>query len=348
VEGQEMVSIPPVSGTPDLAFYYPAFMWHNSDWVKNIVLFVDGIALLVPAYMHDRPYRFDPAIATGRQEHNLLTILEPESFIDQQSAELLVSQLTDLIASGSLDAIANDKVPFGELSYSRLGGMADPGLANMIIEELEKRHLARPTEDGVSIPVHPRVHSLVLVLLAQILRAPGKARGLNLHPATDRPHDHEAIKEILQLPALPSTGHVVSLDLQTVGVDLGPVPLDEVLDFRRENGIKYRRYAQNLRELVQRISSAPAEDQQEALRLRQQQIRDASEELAQAAEQAWRRPLTLFLGIAGAFWSIMAGDPIGGFLSAGTAIAEASQSGPAEAGAYSYLFTANALLSTAS
>ncbi len=39
----------------ELAFYYPNPMWTHGDWIKNLVLFFDGIALLVPDYMKERP-----------------------------------------------------------------------------------------------------------------------------------------------------------------------------------------------------------------------------------------------------------------------------------------------------
>jgi len=39
------------SRTRELAFYYPNPMWHSGDWIKNLILFFDGIALLVPTYM---------------------------------------------------------------------------------------------------------------------------------------------------------------------------------------------------------------------------------------------------------------------------------------------------------
>jgi hypothetical protein len=42
---------------------------------------------------------------------------------------------------------------------------------------LETRGLARGSEDAVSIPMHPMVRSLVLVLLAQILKEGGASAG---------------------------------------------------------------------------------------------------------------------------------------------------------------------------
>jgi len=36
---------------PEIAFYYPNPMWYSGDWVKSLILFFDGIGLLVPSYM---------------------------------------------------------------------------------------------------------------------------------------------------------------------------------------------------------------------------------------------------------------------------------------------------------
>jgi hypothetical protein len=96
----------------------------------------------------------------------LLQVFEPETFVDKEASEKLADAMSEVIASGALDDLADSGTAFAELSYSRLGGYGDPGLAKMIHEELKARGLARDTEDGVSIPLHPAVRSLVLVLLA--------------------------------------------------------------------------------------------------------------------------------------------------------------------------------------
>ena len=44
----------------DVAFYYPGSFWNSAGWIKNLLLFFDGIALLVPTYMRDRPLVLEP------------------------------------------------------------------------------------------------------------------------------------------------------------------------------------------------------------------------------------------------------------------------------------------------
>jgi hypothetical protein len=218
--------------------------------------------------------------------------------------------------------------------------MGDPELAGIVYKELEERGLAQPSKDGVSIPMHPLVRSLVLVLLAQILRPAGKNLGVQLSPATDNPRIHAALKELLGLPTVPSAGHVVSSDVLAVGIDLSSVPLDEVLRFRADNGPQFRAYARDLQRFVRDLATLPADEQQEALRERRLEIADAAARLAGAARQAWRKRTGFAMGIAGAVWKVVQGDYLGALLAAGPTIAGASLSTPMEAGAYSYLFRA--------
>jgi predicted glycosyltransferase len=112
-------------GLPEIAFYYPGPIWYNSDWVKNLILFFDGVGLLVPTYMKERPERIDPIMASPLRELGLLHILEPETLIDKAATEQLTSAMTDIITSGMLDGLAEEGTAFHELSYSRLGSHGD-------------------------------------------------------------------------------------------------------------------------------------------------------------------------------------------------------------------------------
>lgn len=280
---------------PNVAFYYPGPMWRASDYVKNLLVFFDGVALLDPEYMIERPRYIDPALVEGLQEHGLLHILEPETLIDRPAAEALATQLGDVIASGALDHLAWDASPFEELSRSRMGSVADQGLAGMLVEELEARSLARPTEDGLSIPMHPFVRNLVLVLLSQLLRPAGRRAGLDLCPATDRPSIHSGLSELLRLPAMPTAAHVVDLDLQVVGVDLASVPLNELLEFRSEQADGYRAYARDVRKFMRELAVIPDEERPGALDDRAAEIADRARRLQETSRRWWKRPAGVVL-----------------------------------------------------
>jgi hypothetical protein len=143
---------------------------------------------------------------------------------------------------------------------SRLGYYGNEGLFRMILEELKARGLAKDTEDEVSIPLHPKVRSLVLVLLAQILRPYGTAINANLSPATDMGALVKALSELLGAKTNPAEGSVIEFDLNTVTVDLGSVPFDEVLDFRQQNLKAHMAYMLSIRKFAFELSRmSPAE-----------------------------------------------------------------------------------------
>src|SRR5207249_5476022 len=238
----------------DVASYYPGPFWHSAGWIKNLLLFFDGVGLLVPSYMRGKPFELEPEMAHPLKREGLLHILEPETLVDRDATKQLATALSEVIASGALDPLGKKRSKFHDLSRSRLGGYGDVELARMILEELKRRNLANDSEDGVSIPMHPMVRALVLVLLSQILRPRGQDFGLNLSAATDRPELVGALRELLSLEAAPSAGQVVSLDFQTVSVDLTNVPLDEVLAFRKSHLAEHRKYATDVRRFVREMS----------------------------------------------------------------------------------------------
>lgn len=325
---------------PEVGFYYPNPMWMYGDWVKNLVLFFDGIALLVPDYMEDRLENFDPAIVTGLREHGLLHIIKPEEAVDRSATENLAAVLTDVIVSGALDLLAKDTTEFHELSRSRLGYYGDEKLADMIFEELKKRGLARDSEDGVSIPMHPLVRSLILTLLSQILRPYGSARQICLNPVTDRPRLVSALAEMLSLPTAPSHGQVVSFDLNAVGVDVGAVPIDEILSFRHENLAQYSQYRRSIRLFAHELGRMSAEERDLAFEDRQAKLDEMAADLKRTSRRAWKKPASFALGFTGAAWTLASGDPLGAVLAGAGALLGLEGSESVDVGAFSYLFRA--------
>ncbi len=326
---------------PELGFYYLNPIWMNGDWIKNLILFFDGIALLVPDYMEDKLEHFDPAIVTGLRENGLLHIINPEEAVDRKATENLASVLTDVIVSGALDVLAKDSTKFYELSMSRLGYYGDEALADMIFEELKKRGLARDSEDGMSIPMHPLVRSLILTLLSQILRPYGTAKQLSLNPVTDRPRLVDSLGEMLSLPTAPTHGRVVSFDLNSVGVDLGAVPIDEILSFRTDNLADLAEYRRSIRKFAYELSRMSSEEKDLAFDDRQARLDEMAASLRQASRKAWKKPASFALGLTGAAWTLASGNPLGAVLAGAGAVLGLESSQEVDVGAFSYLFRAH-------
>lgn len=323
----------------EIGFYYPGPIWASDRIIKNLILFFDGLALLVPNYLLDKPGRVDPAIVLPLKEKGLLHIIEPEVAIDKNAAEALATALTNVLTAGILDNL-DKETQFAELSYSRLGAYGDQQLAEMLLEELKRQGLARDSEDGVSIPMHPLVRNIILVLLSQILRPYGQKIHSNLSPVTDNFRMYRALQELLETTESPSAGNVVSFDLETVGADLSGIPLDEILDFRQQNRSQLVTYTFSVKQFVRELSLMPDDERIVAMEERQKEILEIASDLRKASWHAWKRPAFFALSIAGAAWSISHGDPIGTLLGLGGAIVSAPERQSTETGAYSFIFRA--------
>ncbi len=331
----------------EIAYYYPEPYWQmtEGDWLKSLLLFFDGIAILLPAYMRGREIEADPVLAGPLTDRGLLQVLEPETFIDKKMTEELTTMMVDLLTKNAFDGLDRSDYGYAPLSMSRLGWNADMGLATMVIEELQARGLAHKSNDSVSVPLHPVVRTTVLVLLSQLARTTGKRRGLDLHPTTANRRALDALIGALSLAPMPSAGQVVALDLEAVSLNLAPVPLDEVLDFRRQHGPEYRQYVRDLRRFIAQLSPLPAEERNQLLVERREELADRAHDLRKAVRRAWVQPLaSLSVGAAGAAWFGAHGDAAAATFSvligvAGAAVPDIS------AGAYSYLFSVQRELS---
>jgi hypothetical protein len=329
------------STVQEVAFYYPGHLWGSPEWIKSLLLFFDGIALLVPEYKQDEPEVVDPVLAGPLRDKGLLHYLIADQAVDKEATRLLARTINEMLVAGTFDSLAKDSTSFHEISMSRMGFYGDEDIAEDLFRELNARGLARKSNDGVSIPLHPLIRYLILTLLAQILRPKGSPLGLDLAPTTDRFEIVGALSELLNVPTLPSAGRVVAFDLQTVAVDLSAVPLDEVLSFRTQYGKEHRNYVLAIRKFAREISLMTEEDREAAFRDRQNELDSLANQLKIEARRAWRRPASFGLGLAAAFWALSTGNPVGGVLSLSALLARGFEKSPTEAGAYSYIFSAN-------
>ena len=333
---------------PDFAFYYPGQYLLNVDWMKNLICFFDGIAMLIPEYMEDHLGFDDETIISGLKNHNLFHVIRPEEVVDAKATEALTKALLEIITSGRLgdltrgtdkDAKQSD---FGYLSMSRLGYYGDRDLAAVIFQELKSRGLAEDSKDGVSIPMHRTVRTLILVLLAQIIRPRGESMGLTLSPTTDQPHLVNALSEILLKPesSSPTVGDIVSFDMDKVGVDLGPVPIDEVLDFRQQNYCQHRDYILSVRTFSCELSLMPSDEREARFEQRREELKALCDDLRKIYRGSWRTATSFGISLAGAAWAATQGDPIAGTLAALASAFAPRSDAPTEVECYSYLISA--------
>ena len=333
---------------PDIAFYYPGQYWINADWIKNLILFFDGVAMLIPKYMEDHGTFDDYPIISSLRDHGLFHVIRPEENIGEKETKALAETLVKIIDAGRLDHLTKSshkdakRSNFGSLSMSRLGYYGDEKLANSIFQELKARGLADDSEDGFSIPMHRIVRALILVLLAQIIRPKGEDMGLTLSPTTDQRTLVDALNEVISNTdtSSPSIGDIVSFDMAMVGVDLGSVPMEEILDFRRQNYSQHRDYSLLVRKFARELSLMPSEERQAVFEQRQEALNDAANSLKKLNWMAWKKPISFGITFAGAAYTYHTGNPISAAIAGASAVVGMLPDRSDEASVYSYLISA--------
>ena len=326
----------------DTAYYYPAPYWleGEGDWIKSLLLFFDDVAILLPDYMRGRHRDADPLLAGPLEDQGLLRILDPKEWIDSEVAEKLAEVMVELLAVGVFDELPEASY-FAELSQSRIGYGADADLAQFLVDELRQRGLARPSEDGVSIPLHPVVRTAILVILGQLAREAGERQGMAVHPATDWPMAATDLLDTLSREPMPSCAGVVKLDLEPVTLDLSTIPLEEVLKLREDHRDAHKAYMRSLRGFLVELGRIrePAE-REAALLERRQEIADLAHDNRRSIGLSIGKNLGSWsMGIAGSVWSAAAGDILGatvGVLGLSAGLVPGSEK---TVGAYSYLFS---------
>ncbi len=324
----------------DTAYYYPEPHWglRASGWIKSLLLFFDDVAILLPNYMYGRHTNADPTLAEPLEDRGLLRVLEPNDWVDEEVTNKLAEVVVELLTNGAFDGLPQ-AVHFAPLSRSRMGYGADVGLADFLVDELQTRGLARPSEDGVSIPLHPAVRTTILVILAQLARVAGTKHGMTIHPATNNFRAVTDLIETLSRETMPSRDKVIKLDLEPVTFDLESIPLDDVLQFRKDHKDAHRAYMRDLRGFMAELAEIDNPDEREAKVLeRRQEIADAAHDIQRSTRRALRKNLaSLSLGITGSVWPL-AGDLFGLALSVVGTIVGALPSNSKQVSAYSYIF----------
>ena len=289
----------------DVAYYYPAPYWgiDEGGWVKSLLLFFDKVSILLPGYMYGRHHFADPVLAEPLEDRGLLEVLEPTKWIDPDMAKKLAEAVSGLLANGVFDDLSKD-VHFHELSQSRLGYRADVKLADSLVSELRAKGLAKPSEDGVSVPLQPTVRATILVILAQLARSAGTKQDLSIHPATN---DGSALRDLIKTlsrEGMPLRDRVIAFDLEPVSFDMDSVPLDELLQFRSEHQAAHRAYMRDLRGFMAELADVSRQEEREALLLqRRQEISDAAHDLQRSTRRALGRNLPSWsFGLAGGAW----------------------------------------------
>jgi len=329
---------------PEVAYYYPERLWTPdlSGWVKSLLLFFDGVALLAGPTGRRNALKSDPELVGPLLDSRLLHLLEPSEVITADAVAVMAESVRQFIdRAPHLDT---DSRPFRTLGSPTLGMEADAEIAAALIAQLSTRGLIQEWENK-RYQVHPLIHGLILCIWAQTLRAPGRALGLELLPTTDNTRVVDGLMSYLRI-ATPThyKPALLELDLQVVLPSLESVPLDEVLDFRKQHGAEYRAYQRSLNQAVVQLTAADPRERKQLIVDRQRALLDTRNHLRKEATLAFKLKTgaaPFLLGIVGGTVGGASSDVggalagAGGGLLAGVGTLLNSRAGSTE---FSYLF----------
>jgi hypothetical protein len=337
-------------GLPKVAFYHP---WPPLDgrpissWLKSMLLFFDGVAVLVARNDRWILIRGQEETVYPLQEAGLLHILDPDDVIDHDIANALTEFVLEIATSDERELLRD---PDSGQSQALLRNRwirprkltrQERAASEMVWEEMKRRGYVSRIRRDSSIYLSSHAWAAILAFLAQALRPAGRSLGLDLLPATDNPSLVSGFRDLLDHarrdPAI-SMADVVAFDLEQVALDLSGVPITDLLEFRQQHGGEYQRYVSNARTFAQQVASTPKTDRAAVLRDRRNELAAEADQLVHIARTWWRQPVaSVSVGLAGAVLAGAHGDWSAAALSLLSGIV-GSAGRPDTTSAYSYLF----------
>jgi len=321
----------------EFAHYYGDWIWEEKliDWVKSLLLFFDGIALALPEATAERLIGCDPVLAQPLSELGLLRNYWPEV-----SAQIHLDLPAGYKEYFERMAEISDRLPEGgTLSESDLRSLNAAVTVPEVRDAIEDfgRRVSHAKQRFGNDPAHMR--ALAIAAISRFL-----VHGITdvaIQPVIDNEDGASFVAAIVDSHD-EGSAKIMTGDLRHVGIDLATVPLDEVLDFRRQHGSDYRAYSRQVRQFVLELSLQSSADQTTALSERCAELDDWAEELRSVGRVAFKhQAVSLGFGLAGAAWTLVHGDAWAATFAAGAAAASLSAPNSEPIGAaYTYILQA--------
>lgn len=324
----------------EFAHYYGDWIWEEevTAWVKSLLLFFDGIALIIPEARAEQLIDSDPVLAQPLAELGLLRNYWPET-----SAMIYPSSLpADYSEYFRRVAELCERTPeggaFSESDLRSLTAEISPEL-KCIIETFSRKvsHAKQRFGDDPSNMRALTVSGAAMVAAQNITE-------VAIQPVIEK-EDAAAFVAAIMGSRDKGRAKIMTSDTRHVGLDLEAVPLDEVLAFRSQHGPEYRAYSRDVRQFVLTLSQLSEAEQESALMERRAELDDRADELRRVGRSAFKhQAVSLGFGLAGAAWTLVHGEDMwGATFTAGAAAAGLTMptAGPIGA-AYTYVLQAKA------
>ncbi|MFF0110689.1 hypothetical protein [Streptomyces hirsutus] len=270
--------------------------------MKSLLLYFDGFALLLPDNHFCVTVAQEAELAQPLQQAGLLHNFAPRTWLDTDTARTIQQAAVRSRRAGGPASISIGHMTGAAISSGHLA--AELISAHRVVEQMLRSGTVirrRPDLGPDMVDMPERVRAAVLLTVG--LAAQAKVSDHRIHLVGDLSQATRARSGKAE-----RTGQILHQDILDVGMDLSQVPLNEILDYRREHGASYKAYAQDLRRFVRDLEAAEPIDHQRMLHERSESIADHASQLRRA-RRAWGRPVTaLAFAGAGAAWTLHQAD----------------------------------------
>lgn len=274
-------------------------------------------------------------IADQLAELGLLTLAPATALIAPSDVQSLLL--------GLIDAVADFPAPNVPLDFDTMtpfdGGLLEPAMDDdtilWLMEELQRlglayihgrdeplfayRHDDRWEEDPASVVtafgVTREVSDFYAAMTSHVVSKVGLEHEVNLTPLRSGSHlPREMWRSSSATPA--SYADLAFLHADLLDLDLDPVPLDEIIDFRERHSRERRRFLRQIRAVLRELEPLGIRERAAAIRDYHEEAVYLAESLASSARRAFRRGgRDLLLGGAGAVTTGSA-NPLAGAIAA--------------------------------
>lgn len=293
----------------NFAFYQEGIRWEDQVAAKNALLFFDGLAFLVPPAEDSEFERGLEWLHTPLREGNLLRVLRPRQLIDTDAALRICEKVIELVIEGAHAVPSDGRM---ELDLTKLGVHHHPDLVSWVLGELRAKWKAVHVERNDAAVMPTAIARRLLHVVNAEISSEYSCERFALEPVYD---SDVSTLHAFRAPASTSGVHALSpifRDAAALGLDVGHVPIPEIVQFRKENRVLLERYklhaaftAIALEHLRDRLGTQHVES---AVHDRCLVLRELKEQIEAASESSWRNPARTALDAAAVLKSVATGD----------------------------------------
>jgi hypothetical protein len=318
------------------SWYHPA-----DEFLKLLMLFFDGLSVLLPRREWDRHF-MGSDLSSLLVEQGFLQPVDPSIAVSPFVATSLFEEMVALIEGGCFDSarreIENNTYSLTSAGVpilrEKFGVGVRPELANLLVGMLTEAGLAglnKRNPDYVRVP--REVGDRILNLLGQIVPPALSGSEVRYHPASKG----RALTTLLGAVSAFQASDVIQFDLTTVNANIVDIPLHEILEFKDSHDQELRAYLDSAFSLARSSSSGDAEALARIFHERKKALEEALTDFIGRRSHSIRKQTVVALGLAGAIWTTMHGDPVGGGLAAASVLTGATRKSKQPLTPYAYV-----------